>query len=311
MELVVTEDADGERVDRYLARAVPDVSRARLQRLIDAGEVVHNGAPAKASKRVRAGDLISLTVKPLPRADDAPKGEAIPLTLLYEDDVVAVVDKPAGMVVHPAAGARTGTLVNALLGRFGDAPGLRAGLVHRLDKGTSGALVVAKTEDALARLQAQFKARTVSKTYLALVHGVPAATGTFDTPYGRHPADRKRFTSKAGERRAVTRWKVRETFEGAALVEVALETGRTHQIRVHFAEHGHPLLGDATYGGTKREAKLAASAPPRLAAEALGRQALHAWRLAFAHPTTGEALAFEAPLPGDFSAALAILRSGA
>jgi 23S rRNA pseudouridine1911/1915/1917 synthase len=203
-------------------------------------------------------------------------------------------------------------VVNALLHRLGaGAPGgERLGLVHRLDKETSGCLVVAKREPALLALQAAFKARAVEKTYLALCHGAPAETGRLDTPYARHPRDRTRYTGRvASGRRAVTGWRVRERFgEGAALLEVALETGRTHQIRVHLAEAGHPLLADATYGGTRREARLEEDEPVRLAASAMGRQALHAWRLAFAHPRTGEPLRFEAPLPPDLEAALRILR---
>jgi 23S rRNA pseudouridine1911/1915/1917 synthase len=202
-------------------------------------------------------------------------------------------------------------VVNALRHRLGTgAPGDRLGLVHRLDKETSGCLVVAKTEAALAALQASFKARAVDKTYLALCHGRPAPEGRLDTPYGRHPRDRTRFTARvASARRAVTAWRVREAFPGAALVEVTLHTGRTHQIRVHLAEAGHPLLADATYGGTRREARLSPEDPVRRAAGAIGRQALHAWRLAFDHPRTGKRVRFEAPVPADLAAALVILRA--
>jgi 23S rRNA pseudouridine1911/1915/1917 synthase len=226
-----------------------------------------------------------------------------------------VLDKAAGMVVHPARGSPAGTVVNALLHRLGDgAPGgARLGLVHRLDKETSGCLVVARNDASLAALQAAFKARAVGKTYLALVHGVPAGEGRLDTPYGRHPRDRTRYTGRAaGSRRAVTAWRLRERFgDRAALLEVALETGRTHQIRVHLSEAGHPLLGDAVYGGRRREARLDPDDPAGRAARAIGRQALHAWRLAFAHPRTGRALRFEAPLPADLTAGLAILREAA
>ncbi len=310
--MVVGADGEGERLDRFLARARPELSRARLQKLIDAGEVTVNGRAARASRRLKARDAIALRVPPPAPPERAPQPERIAFGVLYEDADVIVVDKPAGLVVHPAAGARSGTLVNALLAHVTDLGGiggeLRPGLVHRLDRGTSGAMVVAKNDAAMAALVAQFKARAVEKTYLAIVHGAPAARGAFDTPYGRHPRDRKRFTARAGARRARTRWTVREKFSGAALVEVALDTGRTHQIRVHFAEANHPLLGDATYGGKKREARLPSENSVRRAAEALGRQALHAWRLAFAHPRTGARLALEAPLPADFAAALAILR---
>jgi 23S rRNA pseudouridine1911/1915/1917 synthase len=182
--------------------------------------------------------------------------------------------------------------------------------VHRLDKETSGCLVVARTESALASLQAQFRGRTVEKTYLALCHGRLGDEGSLDTPYGRHPRDRTRFTArlKSG-RRAITRWKVVERFDGlAALAEVRLETGRTHQIRVHLSEAGHPVLADATYGGVRREARLPGDHPVRLAAAAVGRQALHAWRLAFDHPRTGRRIRIEAPVPEDMRAALALLR---
>jgi 23S rRNA pseudouridine1911/1915/1917 synthase len=245
----------------------------------------------------------------------APSGlvaQALPLTVLHEDADLLVLDKAAGMVVHPARGSPSGTVVNALLHRMGPgAPGGdRPGLVHRLDKETSGCLVVAKGEAALAGLQAAFKARSVEKRYLALCHGVPAATGRLDTPYGRHPTDRTRFTSRGqAARRAVTGWKVLEAFGGrAALLEVALETGRTHQIRVHLSEAGHPLLADASYGGRRREARLGEDDPVRRAAEAVGRQALHAWRIAFDHPRTGRRVRVEAPLPEDLRRALAVLR---
>ena len=223
----------------------------------------------------------------------------LPLTVLHEDADLLVLDKAAGMVVHPARGSPSGTVVNALLHRLGEgAPGgERLGLVHRLDKETSGCLVVAKRAAALAALQAAFKARAVEKTYLALVHGAPADEGRLDTPYGRHPRDRTRYTGRASAgRRAVTGWRVRERFgESAALLEVALETGRTHQIRVHLSEAGHPLLADAVYGGRRREARLDADDPVRLAAAAIGRQALHAWRLAFGAPAHRRAAALRGP----------------
>ena len=204
--------------------------------------------------------------------------------------------------------------MNALLHRLAGGAGERLpriGLVHRLDKDTSGCLVVAKTEAALAALQAQWKGRTVEKIYLALCHGALAPEGRLDTPYGRHARDRTRFTGRlAAGRRAVTEWKVLESFGAvASLAEVTLHTGRTHQIRVHLAEAGHPLLADAVYGGTRREARLAPEDPARRAAEAVGRQALHAVRLAFDHPRTGRRLVVEAPLPEDLARARAVLRA--
>ncbi len=302
----------GARLDVWLVRAHPELSRARVQKLIERGDVTVNDRAARASLRLRMGDRVALRLPPPVVPEEGPKPERIPVSVLYEDADIVVVNKPAGMVVHPAAGARTGTLVNALLAQITDLAGiggeLRPGLVHRLDRFTSGAMVVAKSDAAMAALQSAFRARTVEKTYLAMVHGAPAEKGVLDTAYGRHPRDRKRFTSKAGARRAVTRWVVRERFAGAALVEVSLETGRTHQIRVHFSEAGHPLLADVAYGGTKREAKLAAQSVVARAATVIGRQALHAWMLTFCHPRTGARIVFEAPIPADFAAALRVLR---
>ena len=237
----------------------------------------------------------------------------LPLDVLHEDRDLIVLDKRAGMVVHPARGTPHSTVVNALLHRLGGdaASGGRLGLVHRLDKETSGCLVVARSDEALAALQAQFQGRTVEKLYLALVHGRLPGEGRLETPYGRHPRDRKRFTGRAGSRKAVTEWRVVERFgDRATLTEVRIHTGRTHQIRVHLAELGHPVLADASYGGSRREARLPPGDPVRRAAEAVGRQALHAWRLAFRHPRTNRLRRFEAPLPEDLLAALDVLRKG-
>jgi 23S rRNA pseudouridine1911/1915/1917 synthase len=274
--------------------------------------VVLSGRAARASTRVRAGDRVAFDVPPPEPSELLP--EDLPLSVLYEDADLLVLDKAAGMVVHPARGSPRSTVVNALLHRLAGAASAppRLGLVHRLDKDTSGCLVVAKTDAALQALQAQWKARTVEKVYLALCHGELAAQGRLDTPYGRHPRDRTRWSGRVrAARRAVTTWAVRERFgRRATLAEVTLHTGRTHQIRVHLAEAGHPLLGDASYGGTRREARLPAGDPLRRAAEALARQALHATRLAFDHPRTGERLAFVAPVPADLERALAALRAG-
>jgi len=283
-----------------------------VQRLVDDGRVRLAGRAAKASARLRGGEEIEVEVPP-----PEPSGllaQPLPLAVLFEDEELLVLDKAAGMVVHPARGTPHSTVVNAILFRLGAAPAAapaRLGLVHRLDKDTSGCLVVAKTEAALAALQAQWKGRTVEKGYLALCHGALASAGRLDTPYGRHPRERVRFTGRVeSARRAVTEWRVREQFgKAATLAEVTLHTGRTHQIRVHLAEAGHPLLGDALYGGTRREARLPPADPARRAAEAIGRQALHAARLAFDHPRTGRRLSFEAPLPADFEGALAVLRA--
>jgi 23S rRNA pseudouridine1911/1915/1917 synthase len=307
--LTVPPELAGVRLDVAVARLAQDLTRARVQRLVDGGHVRLGGKPAKASARLKGGERLDLSIP-----DPEPSGlvaQDLPLAVLHEDRDLVVLDKAAGMVVHPARGTPHSTVVNALLHRLGAAaPGDRVGLVHRLDKETSGCLVVARNEAALAALQAAFKAREVEKSYLALCHGALAPEGRLDTPYGRHPRDRVRYTSRVeGARRAVTAWRVREAFAGASLAEVALHTGRTHQIRVHLSESGHPLLADATYGGRRREARLAEADPVRRAAEAIGRQALHAWRLGFAHPRTGKPLRFEAPLPADFERALAILRA--
>jgi 23S rRNA pseudouridine1911/1915/1917 synthase len=312
-ERPVPEAWSGLRLDLVVVRLWPEVTRARAQRLISEGQVLVEGRQARSSAKVRGGQAVSLSLPP-----PEPSGlvaQDLPLAVLFEDADLLVLDKAAGMVVHPARGSPAGTVVNALLHRLGEgAPGgARLGLVHRLDKDTSGCLLVAKREASLLALQAAFKGRIVEKTYLALVHGAPAETGRLDTPYGRHPRDRTRYTGRvAAGRRAVTGWRVQERFgEAAALLEVALETGRTHQIRVHLAEAGHPLLADPAYGGQRREARLEPEAPVRRAAQAIGRQALHAWRIAFDHPRTGKPLRFEAPLPGDLKAGLAILRKAA
>jgi len=296
----VPPEARGERLDAHLARAFPDLSRARLRQLLEQGRLTVSGRPAsKPALRLKGGEEVALDVPPPAPAE--PQPQDLPLRVLHEDADLLVLDKAAGMVVHPAAGHADGTLVNALLHRVKDLRGvggeLRPGIVHRLDRDTSGCLVVAKHEQALRALQKAFAGRSVHKRYLAIVHGVPrAAKATLDTPYGRHPTQRKKFTGKleAGKR-AVTAYEVRERFgSAAALLEVELHTGRTHQVRVHLAEAGHPLLGDALYG--------------RRRTEVIGRQALHAWKLDFPHPRTGARMAFEAPPPPDFTAALDALR---
>jgi 23S rRNA pseudouridine1911/1915/1917 synthase len=306
-EQLAPPESRGERLDQALARVFPDFTRSRLRGLLEAGHALVDGKPAKASLRLKGGERLSLKVPPPTPA--VPVAEALPLSVLHEDKDLVVVDKAAGMVVHPGAGHASGTLVNALLHRVKDLAGvggeLRPGIVHRLDKDTTGCLVVAKHEKALVALQKAFKSRTVGKTYLALVHGTPKAVeARIETLYGRHPVNRQRFTGKVKEGKpALTVYRVREAFDGAALVEVDLLTGRTHQIRVHLSEAGHPLLGDSLYGAGRK--------PKGRADEAqalIGRQALHAWTLSFPHPRTGKVLHVEAPLPADFTAALELLR---
>ncbi len=305
--LVVAAAEAGQRLDKLLSLRLPELSRARVQQLIEQGLVLLEGKPVRAAERPDAGASVEVQ---LPQAQPA-RLEAMQLDLpvLYDDPHLLVIDKPAGIAVHPGAGAPRATVVHGLLHQVSDLVGiggeLRPGVVHRLDRDTSGCLVVAKTEPALRGLQALFKARRIAKQYLALVHGAPAEAGEFDTFYDRHPVDRKRFSSKASEgRRAVTRWRALRRGGGASLLDVELLTGRTHQIRAHFADAGFPLLADKLYGGTKREAKLPEDSPLRKAAEAIGRQALHARSLSFAHPITGEQISCLAPLPKDFLAAL-------
>ncbi len=311
-EIVVPAEAAGRRLDHVLTAAALPVSRSQLGRLIDEARVSVNDRPAtKPGQRVRAGDRITVEVPPPPPSRAAP--EAIPLAVVYEDADLLVVDKPAGLVVHPAAGHEGGTLVNALLHRAGsiaeEGGPLRPGIVHRLDKGTSGLLVVAKTETAREALAARFKAHEVERRYTALVHGVPAGgRGRIESLIGRHPTDRKRMSSRVPRgRRAVTHYEVARVLPGPlALLSLRLETGRTHQIRVHLADRGHPVVGDRTYGG-HRPLPATLPAAAREAIAGLTRQFLHAGLLGFPHPRTGEPLRFTSPLPPDLAAVLRAL----
>jgi 23S rRNA pseudouridine1911/1915/1917 synthase len=301
-------------------------SRSQIHRRIEEGEVRVDGAPGKPGQRLRPGQRVRF--QPPPPRPVADQPEPIPLHILYEDRHLIVVDKPAGMVVHPAPGHETGTLVNALLHHCGPLPAppsyadadadadvdadvdalsiggeRRPGIVHRLDQGTSGLLVCAKDEPTLVGLQAQFSAHTVKRRYLALCEGVMTQEGSFRTRYGRHPRDRKRFTGRSGARHAVTHYRVVERLPGASLIRVWLETGRTHQIRVHLSEAGHPILGDPLYGRRPRLPLLME------VARDLGHQALHAEFLGFVHPSTRQPLQFESPPPPEFQAALTRLRN--
>lgn len=292
----------GARLDRWLATQVPELSRARLQALIDAGHVRVDGDIPKASRRLAGGEHILLEIPATPPETLLP--EAIALVVLYEDDDVLVIDKPAGMVVHPGAGHPTGTLAAAVLAH---APGMagvggprRPGVVHRLDKDTSGLLVMAKTARAYDSLTAQLVARTVTRRYRAIVHGrVKAGEGVIDAPIGRHPRDRIRMAIVARGKRAVTRYAVVERFAHFTDLDVRLETGRTHQIRVHMASLGHPVAGDDLYGGR------AGSGPLPVPLEGL---ALHAAELAFVHPVTESSLQFASPLPARMDRLLSQLR---
>ena len=296
----------GERLDKLIAARFPDLSRAHVQQLILEGLVDVAGGSASAAGRPRAGAVVTVRLPEVapPRLDPV----KLDLPVLYDDPHLIVIDKPAGIAVHPGAGGEGTTIVHGLLHQVADLRGvggeLRPGIVHRLDKDTSGCLVVAKTGMALRALQAAFKAREVEKGYRALVHGAPPDRLELATPYGRHPVHRKRFSSKVREgKRAVTRFAVLSRAQDAAVLDVELLTGRTHQIRAHLADHGWPLFCDALYGGTRREGP-GAPEPVRRAAAALGRQGLHARRLAFRHPITGAGVICVAPLPADLRAAL-------
>jgi 23S rRNA pseudouridine1911/1915/1917 synthase len=295
--------AAGARLDRWLAEAVPQLSRARLQDLIAAGRVLVDGEIRKPAHRLQGGERIDLDVPPPPPESLLP--ESIALAILYEDEHVLVVDKPAGMVVHPGAGHRGGTLAAAALAHAPAIAGVggpgRPGVVHRLDKGTSGVLVVAKTQAAYDALTRQLAARTVRRRYVAVVHGrVGLDQGTIDAPIGRDPQHRKRMAIRPPGRgkRAVTRYRVLERFSHETWLEARLETGRTHQIRVHLASLGHPVVGDDTYGRSRA----------RPAVE-VGGLALHAADLAFTHPITGEWMEFAAPLPPRIENLLSHLRN--
>jgi 23S rRNA pseudouridine1911/1915/1917 synthase len=292
IELTVPNEHAGARLDRYLALALPQFSRSRLQDLIRSGDVRLEGKSARTRETVHSGDVIRLTVPP-PAAIDA-QAEEIPLEILFEDDDLLVVNKPAGLVVHPGAGNQRHTLVNALLYHCTSLSGIggkqRPGIVHRLDRETSGCLVAVKNDVAHQHLSRQFAEREVKKIYLALVSGTPKRPrGTIEVPIGRHPVQRKKMAvNQTRGRLAKTDYRVLQSGGGVSLVECAIHSGRTHQIRVHLQHLGHPVLGDSLYGGKN-------IAP---------RQMLHAWKIGFTHPRTKERHFLEAPLPADFQAML-------
>ena len=298
-EHVLTADTSGERADQFLSRSVEGLTRSAAQRLLEQGLVTSGGLPLKKKDRLTPGQVLVVAL-PDPEPLDA-QPEPIPLDIVYEDEDVVVVNKPVGMVVHPAAGHSSGTLVNALLYHCGKSLSgingvLRPGIVHRIDRDTSGLLIVAKNDAAHVALARQLEDHSLSRTYEAIVvGGLREDSGTVDAPIARHPRERKRMAVVSGGKRAVTHWRVVERFSGHTWVECALETGRTHQIRVHMAHIGRPLLGDTVYGSKKPVPGLVG-------------QCLHAARLRFAHPSTGVDMEVEAPLPSWFTDTVQRLR---
>ncbi len=326
--IAVPDSAAGQRLDVFLTPHLPDAGRTLVQEHISVGKVLLNGKPAKVSQKLRGGELVKV-LEPLQRAPLRAFAEDIALDIVYEDDQLAVIHKPAGMMVHAGAGAteslrNRGTLVNALLHHFAALSGvggeLRPGIVHRLDRETSGLILVAKTDAAHRKLAAQFAKREVKKQYVALVHGrFKQASGTVRTPIARDPVHRTRMTSRLAEgRAAITHYAVREEMETPfgvfSLVDVQIDTGRTHQIRVHMSSLGHPVAGDTLYGAPEELKQLSRNpsrSQMRVASQpTLGRNFLHAARLEFVHPTTGEALQFSAPLPPELERFATSLRAG-
>lgn len=323
LTVTVEGDEGSQRLDRVLAVRSPGLSRSRLKALILAGQVSIKAAPVRdPAYHVNAGDTITIDVPPAAPAE--PEGEDIPLNIVFEDDDIIVIDKPKNLVVHPAAGHETGTLVNALIAHCGASlSGIggvrRPGIVHRLDKDTTGLMVVAKNDRAHQSLSAQFadhgRTGEMRRGYMAFVWGVPSRkTGTIDQPIDRHPHNREKMAVRQGGREAVTHWEVLETFTGAdgkpvtSLIACQLETGRTHQIRVHLAHLGHPLMGDDVYGAGFKTKARQLGLHSQAALTALGRQALHAYLLVLEHPSSGEVLHWESPLPEDLVLLEAALR---
>ncbi|MCB1735654.1 MAG: 23S rRNA pseudouridine(1911/1915/1917) synthase RluD [Gammaproteobacteria bacterium] len=305
-EAAVPFEQAGLRLDQVLVELFPGFSRSRLQTWLKDGAILIDGAPRKPRDKMRGGEQVIL-IEPAPEPDPM-QAQPLPLNIVYEDDTLLVIDKPAGLVVHPAAGNHDGTLMNGLLHHAPELAGIpRAGIVHRLDKETSGLLVVARTLSAHKDLVDQLQARTVSREYLAVVNGHLVAGGTIDEPMDRHPVDRKRMAVRHNGREAITHYRVEERFRAHTALRVKLETGRTHQIRVHMAYLKHPLIGDPTYGGRLR-------IPPDSDADFVEvlrrfpRQALHALALGLIHPDTGEECRWESPIPDDIQALMQALR---
>jgi len=302
---------EGIRMDVWLSGKIGDISRSRVQQLIADGHVSIDGKTIKPSRLITGGLDIRVFIPAAKPTEILPQN--IPLKIVYQDSDLAVIEKPAGLVVHPAQGHEDGTLVNALLHHLGDLSGiggkLKPGIVHRLDKGTSGLMIISKNDASHAELQRQFASRKVEKKYLAVVYGSPRNDeGVFDTGYGRNPRDRKKFSSRVvSDKRAITRWRVIERFKGISLIEAGLVTGRTHQIRVHFADQGMPLLGDLQYGASRRARQILPVRARELVLK-LDRVMLHAAEISFTHPRTGSILKFKAEMPDEMKQILNELR---
>jgi 23S rRNA pseudouridine1911/1915/1917 synthase len=311
LHAAVPDELAGKRLDQVLAELFPDYSRSRLQKWVKSGKVTVNGTSRAVKEKVTAGDRIELQVVEEAVIEDAP--EKIDLDILYEDDDLLVINKPAGLVVHPAAGNPAGTLLNGLLHH---APSLetlpRAGIVHRLDKDTSGLLVVARSQRAHKQLVEMLQQRDIHREYRTIVHGRMVAGGTVDEPIGRHPTQRKKMAVLYSEsaKPAMTDYRVLERFRAHCLLQVKLHSGRTHQIRVHMAHIRHPVVGDPLYGG-RLQIPAGCSDALRDALRSFRRQALHAFRLGFEHPATGEWIEWEAPMPDDMERLLSVLREDA
>lgn len=314
IELSVAPGEAGIRVDSYVSNRIPDCTRSYAAQLICQGHIRVDGVCVKPGRKIKTHEQISVVIpEPEPIAVIP---EPIPLNILFEDRHLIVLNKPPGLVVHPAAGHASGTLVNGILHHCPNLEGIggemRPGIVHRLDKETSGVIVIAKTASALNGLSRQFKARSIEKRYLALIHGIPEkASGTIDLPVGRHPVDRKKMSTVSPRgREALTLWRIKEKYPGAALLEVDLKTGRTHQIRVHCKSMGHSIIGDTVYG-TRKKMSILAKCNPTLyqAVKNAKRQMLHAYQLRFVHPVTAENYHFKAPLPEDMMAVIEALKN--
>ncbi len=308
-QVTVGADQQGVRLDRALTALTTDLTRSRIKKWIEEGRVQRNGAPARQSERVNEGDVLVLEVPDVVPLDALP--EDIPLSILFEDEHLLVLDKSAGLVIHPAAGNPAGTLVNALLHHCKDLSGIggveRPGIVHRLDKDTTGAMVVAKNDGAHLGLSLAFSRREVHKTYLALCYGtLHQSDGFIEAPIDRHATDRKKMAVRENGHKARTLYSVEERFEGATLLACTLITGRTHQIRVHCAHIGHAVIGDPTYSG--RQWRNLEREQARIACRDFPRQALHSRNLAFTHPVTGENISVEAPIPDDMDGLIETLR---